>query len=103
MGVFYLNPPFYLAHESTFIWFYTFVPNKRVGYTVSGPKIQKKALKRVVFPLRSMCGLALGVYGWVPVFKRGPLAVPWQGLLERADCFFLHLSGSREPYGGSFI
>ena len=50
-----------------------------------------------------MCGLALGVRGWVPVFKRGPLAVPWQGLLEKADCFFLHLLGSRKPYGGTLI
>ena len=40
-----------------------------------------------------MCGLALGVYGWVPVFKRALLAVPWQGLLETANCFFLHLLG----------
>ena len=26
-----------------------------------------------------MCGLALGVYRWVPVFKKGPLAAPVRG------------------------
>ena len=39
-------------------------------------------LKPETFWLRSMCGLALGVYGWVPVFKKGPLAAPIKGSLK---------------------
>ena len=34
-----------------------------------------------------MCGLAIGAFARFPFFKRGPLVVPWQGLLERADIF----------------
>ena len=30
--------------------------------------------KQDVFPLCSMYGLTLGIYGWGPIFKKGPLA-----------------------------
>ena len=53
--------------------------NKRGRGTLFLVKNPKKSLERFAFPLRFMRGLALGVYGWVPVFKTGPLAAPTRG------------------------
>ena len=61
----------------------------------------KKTLKLAFF--RSMCRRAPSMYEWVPVFKRSPQAVPWQGLVKRADYFFSAPFRFPEAYGGGLI
>ena len=54
---------------------------------------QARPKNGVLFPLRSMCGLALGIFFRVPFFINGPPSCPHQGLLEWPDCFFLPYMG----------